>query len=150
MRLLVVSLVVFACYAPLRGFAASFDCAHAAAPREQTICADKALSALDDKLNHDYRAALARLTPNGANLLRQAQREWLGFIAVVCPITKPEASQDNPSLTPAECLTRAYDDRIEALVDSGKQIGPFTFVRIDHFAAERAPNGSGTLPNLEL
>jgi len=41
-------------------------------------------------------------------------------------------------------------DRFKALADSGKKIGPFTFVRIDHFAAEPAPDGSGVLPNPEL
>lgn len=54
---------------------ASFNCAKASTASENMICADRALSALDDKLGAAYVAAIERLGNQG--LVRQWQREWL-------------------------------------------------------------------------
>jgi uncharacterized protein len=55
--------------------AASFDCAKASSTREKMICADKALSTLDEQLNAAYTAAIERTGNKG--LVRQWQRDWL-------------------------------------------------------------------------
>lgn len=60
--------------APL-AHAAGFDCARAATPMEKRICADPALSKLDEGLTRAYVRALARV--GSKDLVRQWQRDWL-------------------------------------------------------------------------
>jgi uncharacterized protein len=55
--------------------AAGFDCARASSPMEKRICADPALSKLDEGLNAAYARALARV--GDKVLMRQWQRGWL-------------------------------------------------------------------------
>lgn len=56
--------------------AASFPCAKAATPVEKLICADTALSSLDEKLAASYRQALEK-THGDKEPLREGQRLWL-------------------------------------------------------------------------
>lgn len=56
--------------------APSFDCARAASRTEKSICADRALSSLDDRLARAYASARAVLK-EGASCLQADQREWL-------------------------------------------------------------------------
>jgi uncharacterized protein len=60
---------------PVIAGAAGFDCAKAATKVEQRICADAALSKLDDELSGEYHAAMLR---TGAPAeLKRAQAQWL-------------------------------------------------------------------------
>ena len=62
---------------PLLGVAASFDCAKARKPVEKTICADPALSRLDEELAAAYRLALDKSASRGA--VKEWQRYWLAW-----------------------------------------------------------------------
>jgi len=53
---------------------ASFDCARATLPVERAVCADAALSALDDRLGAAYRR---NMDAPWAAMIREAQRPWL-------------------------------------------------------------------------
>jgi uncharacterized protein len=58
--------------------AASFDCAKATTPIEKAVCADSALSVLDDRLAERFATATARaLDPED---LRQDRRIWLAVL----------------------------------------------------------------------
>ncbi|CAO3381157.1 lysozyme inhibitor LprI family protein [Azospirillum argentinense] len=92
---------------PTAAAAASFPCSKATTPTEKAICADPALSALDERLAATYRAALERLS--GANpeegsagaAVKADQRAWL---------------RDRDSCrADAACLRRAYDGRAAVL-----------------------------------
>ena len=50
--------------------AASFDCAKAAQPAERLICADSALSALDEAMAAEYSRARAAVSENGRKQFR--------------------------------------------------------------------------------
>jgi uncharacterized protein len=115
---------------------ASFDCAHATAPREQLICADPDLSDLDGRLGRAYQQRRAVLSPQGAELLQSSQRSWLRFIATVCPLKAP-ADADSRQL-PKNCLADHYKERLDQIAKVGQRLGPFVFNRIDLFAAKPA------------
>jgi uncharacterized protein len=63
--------------------AASFDCRQASSQTEQLICADPALSRLDEDLNALYRRTLAA-HPSDKDVLRVLQRAWLQSEADQC------------------------------------------------------------------
>lgn len=100
MKFWIVSMAVLA--APLV-HAASFDCAKAAAPMEKRICADPALSKLDEGLNAAYARAVARV--GNKELVRQWQRDWLKSAPV-------GACKD------AACLRPLFTARIAKLDDA--------------------------------
>ena len=79
--------------------AASFDCAKASTLVEKTICSDTKLSELDSRLMQSYKKALATIPD--ASGLKAAQRAWLTGVRNKC--------------ADAECLSRAYTDRLNAL-----------------------------------
>lgn len=78
--------------------AAGFDCARAGTAVERMICAQPALSALDDQLAKAYDAA--RRSGRHPGLLAQ-QRDWLTKVRDRC--------------TDATCVRAAYTSRIAAL-----------------------------------
>jgi uncharacterized protein len=117
--------------------AASFDCTHAASPREQLICRDPVLSDLDGRLGRAYQARRAVLSPHGAELLQSSERSWLHFITTVCPLAVP-ADADERRI-PKNCLQEYYEERLNQLAKVGQRVGPFLFNRIDLYAAEPAP-----------
>ena len=83
--------------------AASFDCAKAGTQVERLICAQPALSSLDDQLDKVYAAA--RRADHRPALLAQ-QRDWLVNVRDRC--------------TDAACVRKAYMVRLAALrVDDG-------------------------------
>lgn len=57
----------------------SFDCTKARAGVERAICADRTLSALDRKMAAAYGAAMKRLDPLSARLLREDQRSTISL-----------------------------------------------------------------------
>jgi uncharacterized protein YecT (DUF1311 family) len=78
-------------------FGAGFDCAKATSRVEKQVCADPALSQLDEALANEYRSALA----DGDSSLRASQLAWL--------------KQRRDACKSAECLVQAYKDRIDEL-----------------------------------
>ena len=63
--------------------AASFDCAKASSVVEKAVCADPALSNLDEYLGHYYGAALVELG-DGASCLKADQRNWVKTTRNAC------------------------------------------------------------------
>ncbi|QCO05190.1 lysozyme inhibitor LprI family protein [Azospirillum argentinense] len=92
---------------PTAAAAAGFPCSKATTPTEKAICADPALSALDERLAATYRAALEHLSgaspEEGAAgaAVKADQRAWLR--------ERDSCGAD------AACLRRAYDRRMAIL-----------------------------------
>ena len=63
-------------FAPLASHAASFDCAKASAKVEKAICADKELSALDERMAAAYKKQLGAWQGGIAAYVRDDQREF--------------------------------------------------------------------------
>ena len=80
---------------------ASFDCARAMLPVERAVCADAALSALDDRLGEAYRRNMAA---PWAAMMREAQRVWL-------------AERNNFAGHP-DILRRMYDRQVAMLEEA--------------------------------
>lgn len=128
--------------------AASFDCAKAKSSREHLICADHDLAALDEKMGQLYPQRLALLSPGGAVLFRESQRQWLRYSDKVCDGgKKPATNQDR-----VRCLHNEYTERLGQLSDVGQVIGPFRFNRIDLYRTtlEQDPDGSGSRSGYDL
>jgi uncharacterized protein len=148
--LLVLGLLV-ACLAPGHAGAASFDCARAQSPREKLICGAPELSALDGQLGAVYAAELGALSATGAQLQRDAQRSWLKYLGIICPLAKTSSADDRKQAV--ACLVGAYRDRVKQLSRAVTTIGPFVFNRIDLYQARAAeadddsgaPPGFGTI-----
>lgn len=96
-RVFVALLALFLAAAPAQ--AASFDCAKAATRAEKTICADPALSGMDEELAKTYAQAKEKATDKDA--LTRAQRTWVKSVRDACPDNK--------------CMLKAYLDRIAKL-----------------------------------
>jgi uncharacterized protein len=84
---------------------ASFDCAKASTVVEGSICANAALSALDEQLAAAY--GRARSSSPNPDALRSAQLDWM--------------KQRNTCGANVECLTNSYKLRIGALAPSPAQ-----------------------------
>ena len=94
-----ISLAIALCI-PFGAIAASFDCTQSHLQAEKLVCSDPQLSALDDKLNQAYQAALR--TAASTKTVHQQQKNWLVRIRNKC-ITK-------------QCVSDAYNSRIHQLL----------------------------------
>src|SRR5262245_6477060 len=92
---------------PTVGLAASFDCVKATAQVEKTICANPALSQLDERLTTGYRAIIGRSSEVAKKNLRADEILWLKASRQTC-------GDD------AACLQTEYFKRIESLDASGE------------------------------
>jgi uncharacterized protein len=86
--------------------AASFDCKKASTTTEKIICGSNDLSALDSKLSQIYQKVYDASDPNAKENLLIGQRSWVRYVRLVC--------EDE------ECITIAYEDRIDQLEDFAK------------------------------
>jgi uncharacterized protein len=121
----------------LPGHAASFDCTRAAASFERAVCADPQVSAADTAMAQRYAQALAQLSDAGKRIVQYGQRQWLRYARTLC-IGHPVPG------TVAECLQRAYDERLDDLKLAAVRAGPYLFSRIDFYAAAN-PDEAGVL-----
>lgn len=80
-------------------YAASFDCAKAKSPAEKAVCADPALSSLDEQLAAAYKTALGKAKDKAA--LKARQFTWMREERDVC---KDKA-----------CFAEAYEKKLVAL-----------------------------------
>lgn len=117
--------------------AASFDCAKAGTPIEHAICADAALSKADSQLAGRYGDAMAQLSAEGKRVVRDGQRQWLGYVRALCG-GKGAAGADQ------ECQRAAYEARLRDLALAAVRVGPYLFSRIDDYAAAN-PDEQGVL-----
>lgn len=92
--------------------AASFDCGKAGTKVEKLICADSAISRLDDELAKVYGGAL-KLSPDKSRLM-QEQREWL--------------KARNRKCTDERCLVFSYQERIKELINTYKELDGYTLL----------------------
>lgn len=118
--------------------AASFDCTKASNAREKTVCTDPHLSGTDEEIAASYAAALAVLSPEGAEIMRKSQRSWLRFIDKACP--------DGA----ASCLTPWFEDRAKFLAGAAVKKSDRVFLASDEwtFLAPETParNDEDALP----
>jgi uncharacterized protein len=82
----------------LTAHAASFDCAKAGTKVEKLICADAALSKLDEDLNVAYKAAVQDKQQTGA--IKQAQKRWM---------------KERNSCADVACVKWLYEIRLQGL-----------------------------------
>lgn len=95
--------------------AAGFDCTKAEGAVEKTVCADPALSDLDEYLGRYYSVALEALG-DGASCLKADQRIWLKTVR-------------NPCGGETACLSAAYLARLATL--DGLQPGASALKNVD-------------------
>jgi uncharacterized protein YecT (DUF1311 family) len=86
--------------------AASFDCGKATTNVERAICADPALSKLDDDLQRIFHASRSSLADRDAPTLIAAQKNWIAERDRTCGGAVSDA---------AACLRKSYEDRIKAV-----------------------------------
>ncbi|WP_161795342.1 lysozyme inhibitor LprI family protein, partial [Xanthomonas sp. GPE 39] len=90
-------------------FAASFDCGKVVGVTEKMICNDAKTSALDEKLQQAYRAAMASVSESvDKNALAKEQRNWIQYARANCQS--------------AACLQRIYTARIAMLERNERNI----------------------------
>ncbi len=106
--------------------AASFGCYGELSKQERLICSDKALSALDYRLNALYSLAV-QISKHDIQL-RSNQRDWIQNVRAKC--------------SDASCLTTAYQTRIDSLLKVVQDMAaPFPSEvrgRIQHRATDSA------------
>ena len=136
LHLLAFTLFIFSSSASAQS--PSFDCHYATTPREQTICTNPDLAALDLKLSAAYKSTLTSLTPISADQVRSDQREWLHWLNRVC--TQPPFRGQ----TAAECLTNFYNDRLKELTTNSQKIDAAFFYPRAHYVF--IPGDSPTSP----
>lgn len=105
---------------------ASFDCAKGSSFAERTICTDRRLSELDDKLALAYKNALAKAAEPAA--VRASQRYWLQLIRNRC--------QDS------ECLRGAYEARLAEFA-SPVRAEPTTTIEVTVLPNQEGNCGNG-------
>ena len=128
--------------------AASFDCGKATSPRERVICGSGVLSELDGQLGRVYAARRALLSADGRALLQISERNWLGYVATVCPLSAP--GQAGVRRKAEDCLQGRYQERLAQLTEVGRRMGPFVFNRVDLFAAEPAADDGGQVAGFDV
>lgn len=89
--------------------AQSFDCKVAKSPREDAVCSDTKLAALDGAVSAAYKSLRAQLSPESAALVQSDQREWLHWLDVVCPAHGKGIAGDMNRCLVNEYTTREHD-----------------------------------------
>lgn len=97
-------LLMAAMLAPGTADGASFDCSRARTQVEKIICADAALSRLDEQLAEGYAAVLQK--SGGSGRVKAEQRDWLK--------NKRDRCGDD------QCLRNAYASRLAHLAGAGE------------------------------
>lgn len=100
----------FACLAAGSAKAASFNCAHAVLPAEQTICGDANLSRLDEQTSGMYFLILGSGAPQATvDLVKSSQGKFI--------------AQRNACETNVDCLVDAYTSQIMFLKNEKNNLG---------------------------
>jgi uncharacterized protein len=112
---------------------ASFDCGKPSDAQEKTICANTALSKLDEETETAYEFLRSNLSEKSAREVQQDQREWTLWLRQACPPLNDPVHQIE------ECLTRAYSERLQKLKEGLQHVTGMTFFpRIKVFTAPDA------------
>lgn len=114
---------------------ASFDCAKAGTAQEKLICATPELSKLDEAVAAAYAQVMGKLAEPVRTAMRDSQRDWVRYRQAACPVTaKPSP---DAVLSPAECISSLYQNRQKALAEALTTVGPYSFVTLERFRAEK-------------
>ncbi|MBS9780220.1 MAG: DUF1311 domain-containing protein [Moraxellaceae bacterium] len=92
---------------PILGHSVSFDCNKATTWVEKSICKNKQLSKLDDKMVAIYKKKLATAHKEYADRIRKEQRRWLKYRRNTCKTVT--------------CLKREYRENIKGLQSKSLQ-----------------------------
>jgi uncharacterized protein len=105
-----ITVFAFACLAAGGAQAASFNCAHAMLPAEQTICGDANLSRLDEQTAGMYFLIVGSGAPQATvNLVKSSQSKFI--------------AQRNACGTDVDCLVDAYTSQIMFLKNEKSNLG---------------------------
>lgn len=105
-----LSAFLLACFAAAEAQAASFNCAHALLPAEQTICGDANLSRLDEQTAGMYFLIVGSGAPQ--TTITQVKASQSKFIA-----------QRNACETNVDCLVDAYTSQMMYLKNEKSNLG---------------------------
>lgn len=103
--------------------AQSFDCAKATEPAEKFICANKELSAADEKMAAAFKAAMSQLSDEGKRRLIESQRSWIKYDRNVARLDLAE-------------IKASYTGRINDLEKSVSTAGPFRVQAVTIYKAD--------------
>jgi uncharacterized protein YecT (DUF1311 family) len=106
--------------------AASFDCKKAASWVEKTVCANPELSKLDEDMAKAYHDALASLSPEGQNEIREYQKQWIKNIYHINKDKRAYKKEASPIVGGGVSIKKdvsfalkfAYEDRIKEIQGS--------------------------------
>ncbi len=92
-------------FTPILGYSASFDCGKATTWVEKSICKNKQLSKLDEKMSFAFQKKLAENKKLGINddFVKQEQRQWLQYHRNTCKTVA--------------CLKREYKEYLKLVQD---------------------------------
>jgi uncharacterized protein len=113
--------------------AQSFDCSAATSEFETLICDDDRLSQLDERLDVAYRTAIAALSEQALQTVRDGRRQWLAQ-AQSC-LEREESLSGGP----VQCVTNAYTSRLAALGQS-RMAGEYRFYTLSAYANAPDPD----------
>jgi len=116
---------------------ASFDCGEARSKLEKSICDDPALRAADRAVAGAYRQALARVPREWREPLRDSQRSWLAYMAVVC--MPGDLERRGEGATVANCRRDEFKDRAKALAATLSNPSGYALVALTTYRARAAP-----------
>lgn len=100
--------------APLQASAASFDCALAKTKVEKAICADKELSALDERMAAAYKNQLKAWQGKIETYVKADQRQWLSTVRTA-DAPQGEIEALCPAAELAGCLKSLHNARVNVL-----------------------------------
>src|SRR5258708_1657259 len=103
--------------------AQSFDCAKATEPAEKFVCANKELSAADEKMAAAFKAAMSQLSDEGKRRLIESQRSWIRYDRNVAKLDVDE-------------IKASYTGRMNELEKTIRSAGPFRIQAVTIYKAE--------------
>lgn len=109
--------------------AAALDpCAPRAEAFAQRICGNEDLAALSTEVREALVAEAASISEPGAQILIEAQQNWLETQRIACGIIDPEST---PSADQQSCLEAKLRERAREAATAVEQIGGYTFQRVE-------------------
>ena len=112
---------LFLLLAPLAGQAASFDCAKARAKIEKAICADKELSALDERMAAAYKKQLGAWQGGIAAGVRYDQVEFNKIVRSAHEGEIEDAFECNKAYV--SCIKKMLRERVDVLESTAYPLG---------------------------
>jgi uncharacterized protein len=122
-RIFHLSFPAIVVFAMASATAQSFDCAKATEPAEKFVCANKELSAVDEKMAAAFKAAMAQLSDEGKRRLIESQRSWIKYDRNVAKLDVDE-------------IKASYTGRINDLEKSVSTAGPFRVQAVTIYKAD--------------